>query len=326
VIIDCHAHYLPQATLDALAAGQRRFPSVETVVSDDGGFRFVFAGATPTRPVMARLRESDERRAWMREQGLDLQLAGGWLDSFGYQLPADEGADWSRFLNELALAAAAGADGLTPLATVPMQDGVEAAAVLDEAVAAGFPGIMIGTQPKGDHGNLDDPGLEPFWARAAELAVPVFVHPMFGSDDARLHDFGMMNAVGRVTDTTIAVSRLLFSGHLLRHPELKLIVATGGAALPFMLGRLARNHAVHADSVADPVEGFHRLYFDSIVFRPDALHYLCDLVGTGRVLLGSDWPFPIGDMTPTRVVRDCKYDDAQKSAILGGNARALFGL
>ena len=229
-------------------------------------------------------------------------------------------------LNQATAAAASQVDDLLPLATVPMQDGARAAAVLSEAVAAGFVGAMIGTQPKGDHGNLDDPGLDPFWAEAAALGVPIFVHPMFGSDDLRLHDMGMMNAVGRVTDTTIAISRLLLSGHLTRYPNLKLIVATGGAALPFMLGRLARNREVFTDAVSDPVEGFHKLYFDSIVFRTDALHFLCDLVGTDRVMMGSDYPFPIGDPAPTRVVDQSKYSDAEKAALLGGNARRLFRL
>ena len=325
MIIDIHAHYLPQSILDGLTAGAAAFPNVQTI-AENGSFRFAFAGHEPTRPVMGKLRETVDRHAWLRERRIDLQLAGGWLDAFGYELAGDEGADWSRFMNESTAEAAHGVDDLLPLATVPMQDGVQAAAVLREAVGAGFVGAMIGTQPKGNHGNLDDPGLDPFWQAAAETAVPIFVHPMFGSDDTRLHDMGMMNAVGRVTDTTIAISRLLLSGHLTRYPGLKLVVATGGAALPFMLGRLVRNREVFGEEVSDPVEGFHNLYFDSIVFRTDALHFLCDLVGIDRVMMGSDYPFPIGDPAPTQVVEDSKYSDAEKSALLGGNARALFRL
>lgn len=323
--IDTHAHFLPQSTIDALTSGSREFPGVTTQPQGDS-VRFSFAGSDPTRPVMGKLRETEQRLQWMDERDLDLQLCGGWLDAFGYQLEAQEGADWSRFLNETMMAAAQATERVLPLASVPMQDGPQAAAVLREAVATGFKGLMIGTQPKGDHGNLDDPGLDAFWEAASELETPIFIHPMFGSDDARLHDFGMMNAVGRVTDTTIAVSRLLLRGHPVRFPGLKLIIATGGAALPFMLGRLARNRDVFPDEVMDPVESFHRLYFDSIVFRTDALHFLCDQVGTERVLLGSDYPFPIGDPKPTEVIQASKYSDAEKEAMLSGNAQALFGL
>jgi aminocarboxymuconate-semialdehyde decarboxylase len=185
---------------------------------------------------------------------------------------------------------------------------------------------MIGTQPKGGHGNLDDPDLDPFWARAAALGVPIMIHPMFGSDDRRLHDFGMMNAVGRVTDVTIAISRLLFTGHLTRFQGLKIIASTGGGALPYMLGRLARNYVVQAGQVADPVEEFQLLYFDSIVFRPEALRFLTDQVGVERVMLGSDFPFPIGDMTPRRVIETSGYTNDEIARMLTQNARELFGV
>jgi len=325
MIIDMHAHILPQATLDELRGQRRRFPSVE-LIEADGALRLAFAGGAPTRPIMPGLREDCRRRAFMAAQGLGLQLPGGWLDAFGYELPAEEGADWSRFLNQGMIAAAAANPALRPLATVPMQDGRLSAAVLEEAAAAGMPGAMIGTQPKGGHGNLDDPALDPFWEAAAGLGVPIMVHPMFGSDDARLHDMGMMNAVGRVTDVTIAISRLLFSGHLLRFEGLKLIASTGGGALPYMLGRLARNHAVENGKVADPVEGLRRLWFDSIVFRPEALRFLIDLVGVERVMLGSDFPFPIGDPAPRAVIESAGYEEAAVERMLGGNAKALFRL
>ena len=100
-----------------------------------------------------------------------------------------------------------------PLATVPLQHGARAAEVLREAHAAGFKGAMIGTQPKGKGGVLDDPALTPFWEAANELGSVVFVHPVFESGDDRVHDYGMANAVGRITDTLIAMSRLIYEGH-----------------------------------------------------------------------------------------------------------------
>ena len=325
MIIDTHAHLLPQSTLEALRNLAKDFPSVHLFEKDEK-FQLVFAGGKPTRPIMPKLRLFDPRQQFMASTGIDLQLAGGWLDSFGYEIPAEEGADWSRFLNEGMLADCRDRDGVIPLATVPLQSGKLAAQVLREAIKAGMPGAMIGTQPKGGQGNLDDPDLDPFWEMAAELRVPIIIHPMFGSGDARLDDMQMMNAVGRVTDVSIAISRMLFTGHLTRFDGLVVVASTGGGALPYMLGRLERNHKAFPDQVVDPVEQFHKLYFDSIVFQPDVLQFLTAKVGVDQVMLGSDYPFPIGDQDPRKVIETAGYSEAEVEAMLTGNARRMFGV
>jgi aminocarboxymuconate-semialdehyde decarboxylase len=325
MIIDTHAHFTPQPTLDALHRALAHFPSIELLHEGDD-YRLAFAGGAPTRPLSARLRDGDHRLEWMTGQGLDVQVTGGWLDSFGYQLPPAEGLAWSRFLNEHLAAATAGIDRLVPLATVPLQDGRAAATVVAEAVAAGFAGVMIGTQPKGGEGMLDDADLDPFWEAAAGLGVTVYVHPMFGCGDPRLLDYDMINAVGRGVDTTTAVARLLFSGHLERYAGMRLVLSHGGGAIPYMLGRLARNHDIHPGRYADPVAGFRRLYFDSVLFDAGALRFLCGCAGPERVMLGSDYPFPIGDPDPTRVVRDADLGEPATRRILGDTARELFGI
>jgi len=133
---------------------------------------------------------------------------------------------------------------------------------LEHALANGFHGAMIGTQPRGAGGNLDDPDLNPFWETASAKHATLFLHPMFVCGDDRLSRYDLVNGAGRLTDTTIAVSRLLFSGHLSRYPGVNLVLSHGGAALPFVLGRLKRNHQIHPD-YADPAREFRRLYFDT---------------------------------------------------------------
>lgn len=325
MIIDTHAHFTPQNLLAELAKSGDRFPNVE-LTQEDGKFRLAFMGGAPTRPLSPKLRDADMRLAWMSEQSIDAQVVGGWLDSFGYELPPDEGEAWSRFLNEFQMTGTEGNDRLHPLATVPLQDGKRAAKVLEEAMGAGLHGVMIGTQPKGDHGNLDDPDLDPFWEAAAGLKATVYLHPMFGCGDARLNDYAMMNAVGRGTDTTTALARLLFAGHLLKHPDLRMVVSHGGGAIPYMLGRLARNHDIHPGEFADPVAGFERLYFDSVLFDPRGLDFLCSCCGHDRVVLGSDYPFPIGDMEPLKIIAGADLTEAQKTMILGETAAELFAI
>jgi aminocarboxymuconate-semialdehyde decarboxylase len=325
MIIDSHAHFVPAALLEALRSERRLFPSVK-VTAEGNATRMAFAGAAPTRPVAPRLSDMKQRKEWLGAQGIDCQVAGGWLDIFGYELPPEEGADWARFMNEAMLEGANDLASLKPLATVPLQSGALAARVLGEALAAGFHGVMIGTQPKGTRGALDDPDLDPFWDAASALKATVFVHPMYACGDDRLNGFDLINAVGRATDTITAMARLLYSGHLQRHAGMTLIISHGGGGLPYLLGRLRRNNAIHPNEYADALDGFRRLYFDTVLFEPRALRFLCDCAGAEKVVLGSDHPFPIGDDAPVKVVDDTPLSTAERRMILGDTAARLFRL
>jgi len=325
MIVDAHAHLVPASLLEVLGAQSRLFPSL-ALAREGAALRLAFAGAEPTRPIPQRLSDMVARKAWLAAEGIDVQLVGGWLDMFGYELPAEEGADWCRFMNEHLLASATQHRSLAPLACVPLQSGVKAAEVLEEALAAGFRGAMIGTQPKGQGGTLDDPALAPFWEAASAHKAAILVHPMYACGDARLGDYDLVNAVGRLTDTTTALARLLYAGHLQRFPGMSLIVSHGGAALPYALGRLQRNHDIHPGKYADPALGFRRLYFDTVLFEPRALRFLSDVAGADKLLLGSDYPFPIGDPRPTRIVEAAALNDEERRAILGETAARVFGL
>ena len=130
--IDTHAHFIPQAMLEDLRNRIDDFPNVE-LIENDGKFQLAFAGNKPTRPVMPRLRETEERHEWMDEQGLALQIPGGWVDAFGNQLPAEEGADWARYSNEWLLKECTKDPRIIPLAVLPTQSGELAAKVMEEA-------------------------------------------------------------------------------------------------------------------------------------------------------------------------------------------------
>jgi len=324
MIIDTHAHVVPQSLIEALHSKERLFPSVR--LHADGALpRLSFAGQPPGRPIQPRLSDLAARRDWLSAARIDRQLVGGWTDVYGYELAGEEGADWARFYNEHIGRDAARLGALAPLATVPLQDGARAARVLEEALDAGFHGAMIATQPKGVGGNLDDPALDPFWEIASARQAAIFLHPHYICGDDRLADFDLVNAVGRLTDTTIAVARLFFSGHLTRFPGVSLVLSHAGGALPYALGRLQRNHVIHPD-YADPLAGFRRLYFDTVLFEPRALRFLCDIAGADKVMLGSDFPFAIGDPDPTRIVDGAPLTAAERSAILGETACRVFHL
>lgn len=323
IVIDIHAHFTPKLLLERLDAQVEQTTGVR-LSRNAKGVALQFPGDSASRSITPRLSDLGERRAWMDVNSIDHQLVGGWLEIFGYELPAPEGLAWSRFMNRCMLDALRGEPRFTPLATVPLQEGRLAADMLSEALDQGFGGVMIGTLPKGVDGNLDDPSLDPFWDTASRLEAAVFLHPMTFCGEPRLDDYGLTNALGRLEDTSIAVSRLLFSGHLLRFPGLKLVLSHGGGTLPYALGRLARSYGNAQGKVADPQKGFSTLYFDSCVFDAEALEYLVRKAGPERVMLGSDAPFPMGDPKPCRVVEAAKLAPEQKKDMLGGTARKVF--
>jgi aminocarboxymuconate-semialdehyde decarboxylase len=327
-VVDIHAHVVPPALVAELAAGRLRFPHVE-VRQQGSGHVLSFNGGPPTRPMAAGLTDAGRRAAWLAEQGIACQVVGGWLDIFGYELPADEGADWAVALTEaiaeLAAAAARLPAGprLIALGTVPLQDPGRAAAALHEGPVAHTPGVMIATRAGGRE--LDDPALTPFWEAAHAAGAVVFLHPGFAGATARYADFGLANGLARVEDSTVTLARLLYAGVPARYPNMKLIVAHGGGALPYVLGRLIRNHVIDPGGTADPLESFACLYFDSVVFDPAALELLVAKAGADHVLLGSDYPFPIGDPAPRAVVERAALPDRGLGQIFGGNAVRLLG-
>ena len=324
MIIDCHAHLVPPGLIEAIRDQADQFPSLR-LVPEGELYGLSFAGGKPTRPMAKGLSDIPARLAWMDQQGIQRQVVGGWLDMFGYELPVAEGLRWARLTNQHLLQAAKAEPRFLPLATLPLQDGAAAAETLREAHGLGFKGAMIGTQPKGTGGVLDHPSLTPFWQAANELGSALFIHPVFESGDDRVHDYGMANAVGRITDTLIAVSRIIYSGHVLRYPDAKIIIGIGGAALPYVIGRLRRNFSLDRDRLGDPDASLAAMYYDTLVHDAAVLRFLADRVGTRRIMMGSDMPFPIGDLSPMSVVAEAGFSPAEASSMNGGLAAQLFG-
>src|SRR5258708_18625422 len=263
MIIDCHAHLVPPSLLDAIRAQASSFPSIR-LIEEGGSLGFSFAGGKPTRPVSKPLSDVPARLKWMDEQKMERQVVGGWLDMFAYEVPAEEGATWSRLINTHLAQTAKHEPRFLPLATVPLQDGARAAEVLREAHASGFKGAMIGTQPKGKGGVLDDPSLKPFWEAARQQGSVVFIHPVFESGDDRVHDYGMANAVGRITDTLIAMSRLSYPGHVTRYANAKIVDGIGGPALPYVICRLRRDHSLFKEPLRAPEPALAATFYNTL--------------------------------------------------------------
>jgi aminocarboxymuconate-semialdehyde decarboxylase len=223
------------------------------------------------------------------------------------------------------LAATKAEPHFVPLATVPLGDGARAASVLKAAMGSGFKGAMIGTLPRGVGSALDATDLEPFWKAADEVGAFIHIHPSYDAGDVRVNDFGLANGLGRITDAAIAVARLISAGHVAKYKNAKIFAPMGAAALPFVLGRLKRNHAI-TPGIGDPVAGLASLYTDTILHDVRALKFVIEMLGTDHLMMGSDMPFPIGDSEPAKIVTDAGLRKAQVDSINGGLAAWLFGI
>jgi aminocarboxymuconate-semialdehyde decarboxylase len=322
MIVDAHAHLVPPDLLAAIRKDAARFPNVRQI-EDAGSLAFAFAGGKATRPVSKPLSDIPARLAWMSKNGIDKQVVGGWVDMFGYELPGPEAEAWACLANEVLLSASKEEPHFVPLATVPLGDGARAASVLKAAMAAGFAGAMIGTLPRGVGSTLDHTDLAPFWQAADDTAAFIHIHPSFDAGDIRVNDFGLANGLGRITDAAVAVARLISAGHVAKYKNTKIFAPMGAAALPFVLGRLKRNHAI-TPGIGDPVAALASIYTDTILHDVRVLKFVIEMMGTDRLMMGSDMPFPIGDTEPAKIVIDAGLTAPQTASINGGLAARLF--
>jgi len=322
MIVDCHAHLVPPELLAAIRKEAMRFPNAQ-LIEQDGSLAFAFAGGKPTRPVSKPLSDIPARLTWLTKNGIDKQVVGGWVDMFGYELSGAEGEAWARLTNDALLAAAKAEPHFVPLATVPLGNGARAGAVLKDAMKAGFAGCMISSLPRGVGSTLDHADLDAFWQAADDIGALVHIHPSYDAGDVRVNDFGLANGLGRITDAAVAVARLISAGHIAKYKNVRFFVPMGAAALPFVLGRLKRNHAI-TSGIGDPVAALASIYTDTILHDARVLKFVIEMMSTERLMMGSDMPFPIGDMEPMKIVAEARLTAAQAASINGELARRLF--
>lgn len=326
--VDMHAHCVPPRILRVLAENAAPYGArLEPAAA--GGPCVHFDYGLTLRPIFPRLLDLEERWGEMDRQGVDRQILSVWADLFGYGLPPEEGARWHRLLNEsLCEVSRKHSQRLAALASVPLQDARRAARELEYGVRqCGAVGGVIAANLDG--ANLGESPLDEFWTAATELDAPLFIHPTQPTPAPRTKNYGLNQIVQYTYDTTATVGSLLFGGVLDRFPTLKLILAHGGGYFPYQVGRFDRIYRnLKAPTVpAEPPSAYlRRFFYDTILHHPAALRYLRDLVGSDRLLLGTDYPFPVDDPAPLELLRAAGCPADETAQIAGENTRRLFKL
>jgi aminocarboxymuconate-semialdehyde decarboxylase len=283
--------------------------------------------------IIAPLTEPAARIEHMDRMGIDVQGLSTFVSEYHYWAPAQVGAEAARIQNDnVAAASAEYPDRFLPLgATVPLQDIDMAIAEMERAIdELGFKGLQVGGTVDGR--NLDEPRFRPFWAAVEAKGIPVILHPNGYPESQRFGDYFMVNSIGNPLETMVAATRMIFSGLFEQHPRIKLVLVHGGGYLPFYASRADHTWRVRPETKVSipehpPSHYMKMLYYDTVVYQPQYLRHLIEVVGVDHLLLGTDFPFDMGETDPLGLIDATEgLDESDQAAISGGNAARLYGM
>jgi aminocarboxymuconate-semialdehyde decarboxylase len=327
--IDIHTHILPEripnlrekygyggfVELDHYEAGCAR------MVIDGRAFR---EGKSNCWDAASRIDDCDRA-------GIDLQVLSTVPVMFSYWAKPEDGYDLARILNDHMAEVVARYPGrFAALGTLPMQSADLAIRELERCVRElRFPGVQIGTNVNGR--NLDDPEIFRVFEAAEELGACVFVHPWEMVGRERMHKYWLPWLVGMPAETSLAICSMIFGCVFERLPRARFAFAHGGGAFPASIGRveqgfLARPDLCAVDNPVNPREYLKRIYFDSLVHDVRVLELMLDLIGPERIALGTDYPFPLGEIPPGHLIESMKLDERTRERLFSGTALEWLGM
>ena len=327
--IDTHTHFLPRSAM-APAQDGALWHGIQFGRNARGKYTSSVGGISQEIPWPMPLESSEARIGSMDERRVDVHLVSISPTMYWYGLGEADACAFARTTNDdLAEMVAGHPDRYVGLGYLPLQDVQGSVAELERCVRdLGMPGVMVGTNVNGQ--DWDSDTILPVLRAAEELGAVIYYHPARGRADAWLQKYHFMNLIGNPLETAVALACLIFGGVFDRLPNLKTCFAHAGGYGVLGIGRLDRGREVRPEAVGIeslPSDYVRACFFDTITHNERALRYLVDTVGVGQVVLGSDYPADMGEPSPVAWVERCaSLTPAEKTAIIGGNARKLFGL
>jgi len=329
LVIDVHTHFFPKEWPDlAERFGTPEWPWMK---HHGNGSAMLMVGDREFRPVYDACWDAERRLEEMDKDNIDLQVLCATPVLFAYHRPAEHALDCARIFNDAAVdLCQRGRNRLFSLCQVPLQDIDAACHEPSRCMRNGHLGVQIGNHV-GDR-DLDDEGLITFLQHCAAENAAVLVHPWDIMEKERLGKYMMAWTVGMPAETQLGIVTMILGGAFDRLPRsLRICFAHGGGSFPYLLGRLDnawRRRAISRGcSKFPPGDYVERFYVDSAVFHPASLRLLVEVVGEDRVVLGSDYPFPLGEERVAQLIRETGgLSDNVRKKLLGTNALRFLGL
>ena len=327
-VVDVHCHYLNpvvnQKTAHLNAAQYDPTVIFANDLTNETNVKQMKDRAPKLMGIDVRLKDMDR-------MGVDIQAVAPAPYHYFYFTEPAYGAELAREVNEgIANVVAQHPDRFVGMGSVPLQNAELAVKELEYCVKKlGLRGVEINTNVNGL--NLTDPtlGLEKFFAKANELGIVVFMHPLGYTQGERLRNHYFNNVIGNPLETTVAVSHLIFDGVVARYPKIKFLAAHGGGFLAHYWARMDHAWRARPDTRTvikkKPSSYLEKFYFDSITFDPRMLKQLIDRYGADHVMLGTDYPYDMGEDDPRGLIAGVnRLSAADRRLIEGGNAMKLF--